>query len=130
MLLKIINNEKSIEIDECTKLFAKSVEGEFEILPNHVDCMKILVPSVVKIEANDAEQKFAVAGGIFQLKNNEITIIADAVESQNEIDIERAKNALSRAENRLKELSAEVDARRAESAKARALARLKASMEN
>lgn len=130
MQLKIINNEKSIIIDDCTKLFAKSVEGEFEILSNHVDCMKILVPCVVKVEAGGIEQKFAIAGGIFQLKKNEILIIADAVERSDEIDIERAKSALSRAENRLKEISAEVDARRAESAKARALARLKASMEN
>ena len=128
MQLKIINNEKSLLFDECTKLFAKSTEGEFEILPNHVDCMKILIPCVVTVEVDGHEEKIAIAGGIFQLNKNEIMIIANAVERSEEIDIERAKNALSRAENRLKELSSEVDARRAEAAKARALVRLKAGM--
>lgn len=130
MLVRIVNNEKKISIINLTKFFAKSVEGEFEILPNHVDCMKILVPCVVRAETETDVHKFAIAGGILQCKKNDIIIIADSVEKSDEIDIERAKSALSRAENRLKELSAEVDARRAESAKARALARLKASMEN
>ena len=63
-----------------------------------------------------------------QFKNNEALILTDIAECSDEIDCDRAKLALARAEERLADAKAEADAKRAEAAKARALARLKASM--
>jgi len=129
MKIKIITHERVLYDGEAEKVIARDTQGEFEILQNHVPCMKVLATCAIQIFNGGECFKFATMGGILQLKDNEILVLTDIAESGKEIDIERAKAALSRAEHRLKEMSAETDAKRAEAAKARALARLKASLE-
>ena len=129
MKIKIITHEKVVFDGEADEIIAKSKDGEFGILPNHVPCMKVLDIGVTRIKKDGKTQYFTVMGGIFQFKNDEALILTDIAERGSEIDVNRAKLALSRAEEKLKDLTAEDDAKRAEAAKARAMARLKASME-
>lgn len=128
MKVKIITHEKVVFDGEADEIIAKSTEGEFGILENHVPCMRVLEICVAKIIKNGEVQLFTVMGGVLQFKNNEALILTDIAECSTEIDCNRAKLALSRAEERLADAKAEVDAKRAEAAKARALARLKATM--
>ena len=120
MKIKIITHEKVVFDGEADEIIAKSTEGEFGILENHVPCMKVLDICVAKIIDKGEVKLFTVMGGVLQFKNNEALILTDIAECSDEIDCDRAKLALARAEERL--------AKRAEAAKARALARLKASM--
>lgn len=128
MKVKIITHEKVVYEGEADEIIAKSTEGEFGILPNHVPCMKVLEICVARLKFNAEWKVFTVMGGIFQFKNNEALILTDIAEASDEIDTMRAKSALARAEERLADEKTEVDAKRAEAAKARAMARLKASM--
>lgn len=128
MKIKIITHEKIVFDGEADEIIAKSTEGEFGILENHVPCMKVLDICVAKVINKGEVKLFTVMGGVLQFKNNEALILTDIAECSDEIDCNRAKNALARAEERLADAKAEADAKRAEAAKARALARLKASM--
>lgn len=128
MKVKIITHEKVVFDGEADEIIAKSTEGEFGILENHVPCMRVLEICVAKIIKNGEVQLFTVMGGVLQFKNNEALILTDIAECSTDIDCNRAKLALSRAEECLADAKAEVDAKRAEAAKARALARLKATM--
>lgn len=128
MKIKIITHEKIVYEGEVDEIIAKSTEGEFGILQNHVPCMKVLEICVAKLISKTETSFFTVMGGIFQFKDNEALILTDIAECSHEIDTARAKAALARAEERLADAKAEHDAKRAEAAKARALARLKASM--
>lgn len=130
MKIKIITHKHVLYDGEAEKVIARDTQGEFEILQNHVPCMKVLVTGVLKIYNGENLSKYAVMGGILQFKDNNILILTDIAENGKDIDVQRAKASLSRAENRLKEKSAEIDAKRAEASRARALARLKASLEN
>ena len=69
-------------------------------------------------------------GGVFQFEDEEALILTTTAESGEEIDVTRAKAALSRAQARLAETDASIDAKRAEAAIARAMARLKATLNN
>ena len=129
MHIKIITHEKIVYDGEADEIIAKARDGEFGILPNHVPCMKVLDIGVARLKKDGQTQCFTVMGGIFQFKNDEALILTDIAESGNEIDINRAKSALARAEERLNDLTAETDAKRAEAAKARAMVRLKAGMQ-
>lgn len=129
MQIKIITHEKVVFDGEADEIIAKAKDGEFGILPNHVPCMKVLDIGITKIKKAGQTQLFTVMGGIFQFKNDEALILTDIAESGNEIDVNRAKMALARAEEQLKDISAMDDAKRAEAAKARAMVRLKASMQ-
>lgn len=128
MKVKIITHEKTVFEGEATEVIAKSTEGEFGILENHVPCMKVLDICVAKILHEGGVQFYTIMGGILQFKNNEVLILTDIAECSDEIDCNRAQLALNRAEERLAESRAKIDAKRAEAAKARAMARLKASM--
>ena len=128
MHVKIITHEKIVYDGEADEIIAKAKDGEFGILPNHVPCMKVLDIGVARLKKDGDVKIFTVMGGIFQFKNDEALILTDIAESGSEIDVNRAKMALARAEERLKDLSAEDDAKRAEAAKARAMVRLKASL--
>lgn len=128
MKVKIITHEKVVFDGDAEEIIAKSTEGEFGILENHVPCMKVLDICVAKIINKGEVNLFTVMGGVLQFKNNEALILTDVAECSNEIDCNRAKAALARAEERLADQKAQINAKRAEAAKARALARLKASM--
>ena len=128
MKIKIITHEKIVFDGEVDEIVAKSKDGEFGVLPNHVPCMKVLDIGVARLKKDGKTQYFTVMGGIFQFKNNEALILTDIAESGAEIDINRARLALTRAEEKLKDHIAEEDAKRAEAAKARAMVRLKASL--
>ncbi len=128
MKVKIITHERIVYEGEADEIIAKSTEGEFGVLENHVPCMKVLEICVAKLIHNGETKLFTIMGGVFQFKNNEALILTDIAECSHEIDEARARAALSRAEERLADIKAQHDAKRAEAAKARALARLKASI--
>ena len=67
---------------------------------------------------------FSVAGGFIYVNEKETTLIANAIESQEEIDLERAQEAKRRAEERLKIQNNEIDMLRAQAALQRAITRI------
>lgn len=76
------------------------------------------------LENNSIE--FATGGGTVEIKNNKVLVLADSVETAEEIDIERAKQSYERAKERLSNRSrGDIDITRAELALQRALNRLK-----
>ena len=76
------------------------------------------------MEGNEYKD-YAIAGGLLQFQNNEMRILTDAIEGREEIDIERARRAKERAENRLKKKDSRTNIKRAEVALAKAINRIK-----
>ena len=101
--------------------------GSFQILFNHAPIISTLDIGTIKIEIEDKLIKyFATSGGTIEVLNNKIRILTDALEAVEDIDLDRAKNALDRAQNRLANKDSEkVNITRAEAALARASNRIK-----
>jgi F-type H+-transporting ATPase subunit epsilon len=96
------------------------------ILPNHAPLMTALVPGELIIRKEGEEDVYmAVSGGFMEVRPDRVTILADAAERAEEIDIERAEAARRRAEQLLKEKPPGVDLVRAETALRRSRVRLK-----
>ena len=74
------------------------VEGEMGILPNHAPLLTTLKFGVIRVRAGGNEQVFTVAGGVAEVQPKIITVLADAAENVDEIDISRAEAARKRAE--------------------------------
>ena len=125
--LKIITHEKEVFNEEVDGIYAKSVEGEFGILPDHQPFMSALDIGVTKAEKDGKFEYFTTMGGIFQFKNNEALILTDLAEKGTDIDVTRAKSAKERAEARIGSHEVEIDNARAQMALAKAMARLKAA---
>lgn len=114
--------------EEVASIHAKSVEGEFTLLPNHMPVIVSLVPCQLHLVSKDGQGKdYAISGGVLHFDNNKATLLTDAIEGRAEIDIPRAKAALARARKRLEKQSDLDEMRRSELALQRAINRLHVS---
>ncbi|MDP2813409.1 MAG: ATP synthase F1 subunit epsilon [Erysipelotrichaceae bacterium] len=101
-----------------------STEGQLGILRNHMPLVAILIISMLSTVEEDGRHRYAISGGTLYFKDNVATIMTDAVERSDEIDIERALRAKQRAEERMKTVAEEQDLMRAQIALQRALNRI------
>jgi F-type H+-transporting ATPase subunit epsilon len=81
------------------------VEGDMGILPNHSPVLALLRFGVVSLKTKTDEQFFTVAGGVAEVQPDQVTILADAAENVDEIDIQRAESARKRAEELLSKIT-------------------------
>jgi F-type H+-transporting ATPase subunit epsilon len=77
------------------------VDGDMGILQNHAPVLALLRFGVITIKTKTDEQFFTVAGGVAEVQPDQVTILADAAENVDEIDIQRAEMARKRAEEAL-----------------------------
>lgn len=128
MHLKIITHEKVVFDEYVDAIRTVGTDGEFGILKGHIPVMAALDIGVTRVTQGKNSKNFTTMGGVIQFKDDEAIILTPTAECGDEIDVARAKDALARAQSRLKEHEAKIDAKRAEIAMARAMARLKATL--
>jgi len=110
----------SEEVDEVT---ASGSEGEFGVLPGHVPFVTTLKVGMLIAKTAKESKIFFVNWGYAEIGTDKVLVLADSAEKSEEIDVERAKAAMKRAEERLKKAE-EVDFHRAEASLERAAARI------
>jgi F-type H+-transporting ATPase subunit epsilon len=76
-------------------------DGEMGILPHHAPLLTTLKYGIIKVRSQGQETIFTVAGGIAEVQPEVVTILADAAENVEEIDVSRAEAARKRAEESL-----------------------------
>ncbi|MDW7645150.1 MAG: F0F1 ATP synthase subunit epsilon [Desulfuromonadales bacterium] len=112
----------SVEVDEVT---APGTIGEFGILPGHTPMLTTLKIGELTYRAGSETFHLAVNWGYVEVEEDKVTVLVETAEPADEIDLERAKAALGRAEKALKELSQDdKDFRVMEAALERALIRI------
>ncbi len=126
ILLEVATPDKGeVYKNDINMLICRSVCGELGILPKHARLMTELLPHAMRIKENGGgEVQLFVSGGFMEVTPEKITILADSAENPDDIDVERAKAAYQRANERLAKKNPEIDIDRAEAALARAKARL------
>ena len=122
--LKIIAPERIFYDDYVDMVELNTVEGELGVLPGHIPLTTIIEPGILRITKDDEEKEAALLSGFMEIKKDSITILAEACEWPEEIDINRAKEARIRAERRLKGLEGKINIPRAEISLKRSIARL------
>ena len=76
-------------------------DGDMGILPNHAPLLSTMRFGIINVRAAGAEYYFTVAGGIVEVQPEIVTVLADAAENVEEIDLARAEAAKARAEEYL-----------------------------
>ena len=117
---RLVYSEEGVE-----RLIVPGVEGELGVLTLHAPLLTMIQPGVLRIVKGGDEVEMAITGGFIEVRQNRVTILADAAERAEEIDAVRAEEARRRAQRLLEERASEEDLARAEASLARALARLK-----
>lgn len=124
--LEVVTPEGKVFSGDVQLVVAPGAMGSFGILQNHAPLMSSLDIGVLEYVQAGKRSKMAVIGGFLEVKNNSITILANAAEMAEDIDQARAMQAMERAKKRLAERMANIDVARAEASLARATARLAA----
>ncbi|MFH1687119.1 MAG: ATP synthase F1 subunit epsilon [bacterium] len=100
--LSIVTPEKVVYEAQVRSLVVPGTEGYLGVLSNHAPLITALIPGKIEFaDANDEAHIMAVSGGFLEVSHNQATLLADAVERGDEIDIERAQAALDREHNRI-----------------------------
>lgn len=132
--LEIITPEEEIFSSTIYSLRVPAHDGELGVLPGHAPLLASLQPGIVRVrrsEDSDRTAYFSITGGFLDVGPEQTIILADACERPDGIDLDRAEEAYIRAFNRLHrgEGDQDVDRERAEQALQRARARLETARE-
>ena len=111
--------------EEVESLTVKLTTGYRTILAKHAPLIGALGYGPMHIVKNGKTIYYALHGGAINITNEQVTLMVNAIEREDEIDLERAKEAKKRAEDRLrKPRDPDVDVKRAQLALYRALSRI------
>jgi F-type H+-transporting ATPase subunit epsilon len=95
---EIVSQDRTVFEGDVDIVVIPGAEGEMGILPRHSPVLTTLKYGIIKIRRGGNEELFTVAGGVAEVQPDIVTILADAAENVEEIDINRAEEARRRAE--------------------------------
>jgi F-type H+-transporting ATPase subunit epsilon len=126
--LEVVTPEKQVVNDLAQIVMAPGSMGEFGVLSGHTPFMTSLNTGAIHYRDENGKDRFVfVSGGFAEALPDKVTILAESAESMEDIDVDRAKAAVERAETRLAENRAqeEIDIARAKAALDRAVVRIR-----
>jgi len=121
--LEVVTPDGRVLNDDVDEVTAAGSEGEFGVLPGHAPFLTALKIGMLTYKKGDKVKYVFVNSGYAEVGPDKVTVLADSAEKAEDIDVERAKAAMKRAEERLKKAE-EIDFARAESALERAVTRI------
>ena len=122
--LEIVTPSKLMVKDVADEAQIPGLSGYLGILPGHAPLITELGVGVITYKTSGSTHTLSVAWGFAEVLPDKVTILAEAAERPQEIDVARAQEAKSRAEALLKSNDPKVDYARAEDALLRAETRL------
>jgi len=123
--LELVTPYKKVLTEEVDEITATGALGEFGILPGHAPFLTSLKIGEFSYKTGGVVQHLAVNWGYFEVEDDKVTVLVETAEKADEIDLQRAKAALGRAEEALKKLTPEdKDFRIYEAALERAMIRM------
>ncbi|MCD4805563.1 MAG: F0F1 ATP synthase subunit epsilon [Desulfobacterales bacterium] len=128
--LEVVTPEKSVVSEDVKIVVAPGNLGDFGVLIGHTPFLSTLkVGSLRYMDANNTERYVFISGGFAEALSDKVTVLAESAERRRDIDVQRAKTSLERAQKRLADISKkeDFDFMRARTALERALHRLKLS---
>jgi len=100
---EIVSQDRQVFSGDADMVIVPGIEGEMGILPNHAPLLSTLKFGILRVRYLGQEQIFTIAGGVIEVQPDLVTVMADAAENVQEIDISRAEAAKRRAEEILKQ---------------------------
>lgn len=99
--VEIITPSRSVFKGNADMVTLPGAVSEFQVLYNHAPIVSSLVPGLVKIELNGEVNKFAVDGGLVEIRDNYISIISPIAYSKETIDVPQLEAKLKENKARI-----------------------------
>jgi F-type H+-transporting ATPase subunit epsilon len=125
--LSVVTPEKPVIDQDARSIIAPGSEGYLGILTDHAPLITALIPGKLSVtDTENREAVYALSGGFLEVSHNVASILADAIEPIEMIDLNRAQEAEKRARQRLAHrTNPDIDVARAEAALSRAINRIR-----
>ena len=105
--VSVVTPEEAIFEGEAELVIARSPEGEFGIMNNHVPFLAALVPGLVTIVAGGNRESYIVPGGFLEASGDadgyHVIVLADDAEEAGDIDAAEAKRRIAQAQREREE---------------------------
>jgi len=125
--LDVVTPQKLAYSEQVDLIEGPAIDGLIGILPDHAPLVTAMEIGVVRVVKDGEEIQIAISEGFMEVQPDQINLVVRTAELPEEIDVDRAKSARERAEEKLEKKRESVDFARAEAAYDRAKARLKAA---
>ena len=127
LALEVVTPERLVVREEVATVQVPAANGYLGVLPGHAPLLAELGTGSLSYETGGRRHYVAVQGGFLEVLQDRVRVLADAAERAEDIDVERAKAALKRAEEQVFKPSPDADPALALGAMARAQARVDAA---
>jgi F-type H+-transporting ATPase subunit epsilon len=107
--LQIVTPDRLLVREDCDQVQVPGKSGELGILPGHAPLITELMIGEISYRVGTTTQYLAVAWGFAEVLPEKVTILADAAERAEDIDVKRAQEAKARAEEALRRAAADLD---------------------
>lgn len=99
MQVELVAADRLVWSGEATMVVARTTEGDVGVLANHAPMLSLMVDGLVDVTTADGETWIAaVDAGFLSVAANRISILAEHAEMSHEIDLEKARADLDRAQ--------------------------------
>jgi len=123
--LEVLTPDRKFFSGEAEGVVFKSVDGEMGVLARHAPTVAAVSVGPLRINAQGKWIEALVTDGFAEIMPDKVVILVDTAEYPEEIDINRAKSAKDRAQERLQKQLSQIEYTRSKAALSRAMARLK-----
>lgn len=97
--VELVTQERKVfEEPEADIVVIPAQEGEMGVLPGHAPVLTTMTYGELIIRKGDAEERFAIYGGVVDVRPDKVVILADLADSSFDLDIEKAQAARERAQ--------------------------------
>ncbi|HEY3485036.1 MAG TPA: ATP synthase F1 subunit epsilon [Ilumatobacteraceae bacterium] len=104
MPVEVVSPEQVLFSGEATMVITRTLDtGEIAFLPGHAPFLGALSENHTRVHLVDGTvADIAVHGGFVEVSNNKVSLLSDAAELGGDIDVARARQALERAEAKMR----------------------------
>ena len=99
----LVSPEKLAFSGEVDQVDVPGVEGDFGVLAGHAPVVAAIRPGILTITSGGAHQKIIVLGGLAEMSDKGLTVLADVATSMQDIDKAQFAETISEMETKLAE---------------------------
>ena len=97
--VEVVSADRTVWSGDATRVIARTSEGDVGILPWHAPLLSLLVDGVVDVLTAEGESWVAaVSSGFISVAHNRVSILSEYAEASHDIDLEKARQDLERAQ--------------------------------
>jgi F-type H+-transporting ATPase subunit epsilon len=122
--LEVATPERMLVREQVTEVQLPGKDGYMGILPGHAPLLSQMGIGYLSYMAGGKKRYLSVHGGFVEVLSDHVRVLAELAERADEIDVERARRAMQRAQEEMMNPALGVDPGAALEAMARAQARL------